>query len=524
MVENENCPLPPARPFSKVLVANRGEIAIRILRACKELGLTTVAVFSDADRESLHLEHADEAFRLGESPAPQSYLSIQRILDVARRSGAQAIHPGYGFLSERQAFARAVEEAGLVFIGPQPEVIEEMGEKVAARALMKGFGVPTIPGSEGSIPDAAEARALAVSFGFPVLLKAAGGGGGKGMRIVHRAEDVEEAYRQAQGEAQKAFGNPDIFMEKYISPARHVEIQILGDTHGNYIHLGERECSVQRRFQKLVEETPSPFVDDAMRRRMGETAVKAARALEYRNAGTFEFVVDKDKNYYFLEVNTRLQVEHPVTEWVTGIDIVKEQIRIAMGEPISREAMAYGADPHPKGHAIECRINAESPRHNFAPATGRIHFLRIPDGPGIRVDRSMRAGSEVSVYYDPMIAKLITWGGTRAEAIARMSRALDEFEIHGVDTSLEFHRWLLSQPRFLTNDVHTKFVEETFTAGGLVERSDPERVALAAALLYHLESKRAPAAAGTALSGDGAGRSKMGGWKSAGRYESSGRP
>jgi acetyl-CoA carboxylase biotin carboxylase subunit len=514
--------LPKARPFSKVLVANRGEIAIRILRACQEAGLKTVAIYSDADREALHLEHADEAYRVGESPAAQSYLSIPKILDVARRSGAEAIHPGYGFLSERQAFARAVEDAGLVFIGPQPEVIEEMGEKVAARRLMKSFDVPTIPGSEGSIPDAATARQLAVQFGFPVLIKAAGGGGGKGMRIVHREEDVEEAFRGAEGEARKAFGNPDLFMEKYISPARHIEIQILGDTHGNFIHLGERECSVQRRFQKLVEETPSPFVDDAMRRRMGDTAVKAARSLNYRNAGTFEFVVDTDKNFYFLEVNTRLQVEHPVTEWVTGIDIVKEQLRIAMGYPISPEALAYFADPKPRGHAIECRINAESPWHNFAPATGRIHFLRIPDGPGVRVDRSMRMGSEVSVFYDPMIAKLICWAGTRPEAIARMRRALDEFEIHGVDTSLEFHRWLLAHPRFQTNDVHTKFVEEVFKPDEFEARADPEMVALAGVLIFHLDKQHGSGAASSLDAGSGTGQRNH--WKQTGRYEASGRP
>ncbi|MCC6132386.1 MAG: acetyl-CoA carboxylase biotin carboxylase subunit [Acidobacteria bacterium] len=514
--------LPKARPFQKVLVANRGEIAIRVLRACKEAGLRTVAVYSDADREALHLEHADEAYRVGEAAAAESYLSIPKILDVARRAGAEAIHPGYGFLSERQAFARAGEEAGLVFIGPQPEVIEQMGEKVAARRLMQGFGVPTIPGSEGAIPEAGMARDLALKFGFPVLIKAAGGGGGKGMRIVHRAEDVEEAFRGAEGEARKAFGNPDLFMEKYISPARHIEIQILGDTHGNFIHLGERECSVQRRFQKLVEETPSPFVDDAMRRRMGETAVKAARALGYRNAGTFEFVVDKDKNFYFLEVNTRLQVEHPVTEWVTGIDIVKEQLRIAMGLPITPEALAYCADPRPKGHAIECRINAESPWHNFAPATGRIHFLRIPDGPGVRVDRSMRAGSEISVYYDPMIAKLIAWGGTRDEAIARMRRALDEFEIQGVDTSLEFHRWLLAHPRYQTNDVHTKFVEEVFRPEELEARSDAEMVALAGALIFHLEKQRGESA--TPASGYGENGKGTSRWRSTGRFEASGRP
>ena len=517
---------PHARPFRKVLVANRGEIAIRILRACREMGLTTVAVYSEADREALHLEHCDEAYCVGPAPAAQSYLHIPAILDVARRAGVGAIHPGYGFLSEREAFARAVEEAGFVFVGPQPEVIEAMGEKVRARNLMKGFGVPVIPGSQGSVSSAGEARELAVSFGFPVLLKAAGGGGGKGMRIVHAEPEVETAFAQARAEATKQFGNPDVFVEKYISPARHIEIQVLGDTHGNFIHLGERECSVQRRFQKLVEETPSPFVDEAMRRRMGETAVDAARAMGYRNAGTFEFVVGPDKSFYFLEVNTRLQVEHPVTELVTGVDIVKEQIRIAMGEPISAAALAYGADPRPHGHAIECRVNAESPRANFAPATGRIHFLRLPDGPGIRVDRSMRAGTEISMWYDPMIAKLIVWAPNRDEALARMRRALDEFEIHGVDTTLEFHRWLLGHPMFAGNDVHTKFVEETFGPDRLEERSDPELIAIAGALLYHFEGRRlSRAAEGTAAaSGDGAPAAARSGWKLAGRLEAAGRP
>ncbi len=515
---------PHARPFKKVLVANRGEIAIRILRACQEMGLKTVAVYSEADRESLHLEHCDEAFCVGPPPAAQSYLAIPNLLEAARRSGAGAIHPGYGFLSERETFARAVEEAGFVFIGPQPEVMEKMGEKVAARTLMKSFGVPTIPGSEGRVASAGEARALSSSFGFPVLLKAAGGGGGKGMRIVHEEGQVETAFAQATAEATKAFGNPDIFMEKYISPARHIEIQVLGDTHGNFIHLGERECSVQRRFQKLVEETPSPFVDDAMRRRMGDTAVKAARAMGYRNAATFEFVVDRDRNFYFLEVNTRLQVEHPVTELVTGIDIVKEQIRIAMGEPISAAALAYGADPRPRGHAIECRVNAESPRANFAPATGRIHFMRLPDGPGIRVDRSMRVGSEISMWYDPMIAKLIVWSATRDEALARMRRALEEFEIHGVDTTLEFHRWLLDHPAFVANDVHTKFVEETFRPESLVERADPELLAIAGALLFHYEGRGGGGRAAEGAGAAGETGPPRSAWKSAGRYEAAGRP
>ncbi len=515
---------PKARPFHKVLVANRGEIAIRILRACREAGLATVAIYSDADREALHLEHADEAWRVGEAPAPQSYLSVERILDVARRSGAEAIHPGYGFLSEREIFAEAVEEAGLVFIGPQPDVIRKMGEKVAARELMKGFGVPVIPGSEGRLQDAAEARAIALSFGFPVLLKAAGGGGGKGMRIVHREEEVEAAFRQAQGEAKKAFGNPDLFLEKYISPARHIEIQVLGDTHGHFVHLGERECSVQRRFQKLVEETPSPFVDDSMRRRMGETAVKAAKALGYRNAGTFEFVVDEDRNFYFLEVNTRLQVEHPVTESVTGVDIVKQQLKIAMGEALGPDVLAYSADPRPRGHAIECRINAESPRANFAPATGKILFLRIPDGPGIRVDRSMRVGSEISMFYDPMIAKLIVWGSTREEAIARMQRALLEYEIHGVDTTLEFHRWLLSDPRFLANDVHTKFVEEVFGPDCLKKPGETDLIAVTAALLYHYEGARSQAAASARPEAGEAQEASRSAWKAVGRREATGRP
>ncbi|MCB2155271.1 acetyl-CoA carboxylase biotin carboxylase subunit [bacterium] len=475
------------RTIRKVLIANRGEIAIRILRACSEMGIRSVAVFSDIDRGSMHVEFADEAYCIGEAIPARSYLNIAAILDVAKKSGADAIHPGYGFLAENAEFARAVADAGLIFIGPSPEVIDQMGEKVSARDMMKKFGVPTIPGTEESISSAEEAQSFAREFGYPVLLKAAAGGGGKGMRIVRRDEDIATAFRQATSEAQKSFGDPSVFLEKFVSPARHIEIQILGDSHGNYIHLGERECSVQRRFQKLVEETPSPFVDDALRRRMGEAAVNAARAMDYQNAGTFEFIVDPEKNFYFLEVNTRLQVEHPVTELVSGADLLKEQLRIAGGLPISQNLIDYSNNPRPHGHAIECRLTAENARADFAPSTGRITFLKVPDGPGVRVDRAVRAGSEVSVYYDSLLAKVIVWAANRENAIARMRRVLNELQVDGVDTSLEFHRWLMENEEFLGGRLSTKFVDEHYHPEDIKTNIDEELLAVAGALLFHNE-------------------------------------
>ena len=471
----------------KLLIANRGEIAIRIMRACRDMGIRSVAIYSDVDRGSMHVEFADEAYCVGEAIPARSYLNVEAILDVALRCGADAIHPGYGFLAENADFARAVQNAGLIFVGPSPEVMEQMGEKIAARDLMIRFGVPTVPGTKEKLSGAGEAQACAREFGYPVLLKAAAGGGGKGMRVVRRDEEIAAAFRQATSEAEKSFGDASVFMEKYVAPARHIEIQILGDSHGNFIHLGERECSVQRRFQKLVEETPSPFVDDDLRLRMGETAVKAARAMNYQNAGTVEFIVDPEKNFYFLEVNTRLQVEHPVTELVTGADLVKEQLRIAAGLPISPELIEYSKNPRPHGHAIECRLTAENARADFAPSTGRITFLKVPDGPGVRVDRAVRAGSEVSVYYDSLLAKVIVWGASRDEAIARMQRVLNELQVDGVDTSLEFHRWLMEHPEFIAGRLSTKFVDEHYRPDEIRSTASDELLAVVGALLFHRE-------------------------------------
>lgn len=476
------------KPIRKLLIANRGEIAIRILRACRDMGTRSVAVYSDVDRASMHVEFADEAYCIGEATPARSYLNIAAILDVAQKSGADAIHPGYGFLAENSDFARAVQEAGLIFVGPSPEIIDLMGEKVSARDMMKRFGVPTVPGTEGSVTSAEEAREFARQFGYPVLLKAAAGGGGKGMRVVHRDEELVTAFRQATSEANKSFGDPSVFLEKYVAPARHIEIQVLGDSHGNVIHLGERECSVQRRFQKLVEETPSPFVDDDLRLRMGETAVQAAREMNYQNAGTFEFIVDPEKNFYFLEVNTRLQVEHPVTELVTGSDLVREQLRIASGLPISESLVAYSRSPKPHGHAIECRLTAEDARADFAPSTGRITFLKVPDGPGVRVDRAVRAGSEVTVYYDSLLAKVIAWGADREQAIARMRRVLTELEVDGVDTSLEFHRWIMNHEEFIAGRLSTKFVDEHYRPHEIQSSNKTELLAAVGALLFHREN------------------------------------
>lgn len=406
--------------FTKVLVANRGEIALRVIRACQELGVKTVAVYSEADAEAPHVREADEAVLVGPPPSSQSYLVGERLIEVALRTGAQAIHPGYGFLSERAWFARAVREAGLVFIGPPAEAIEAMGSKTAARQLVIAAGVPVVPGNAEGVKDADEALAIAESYGFPVLLKAAAGGGGKGMRVVRAKEDIADALASARREAQNAFGDDAVYLEKYIEGPRHVEIQVLADTHGNVMHLGERECSVQRRHQKMIEEAPSVAVSPELRARMGATAVAAAKAAGYVNAGTCEFLLDKDGQYYFLEMNTRIQVEHPVTELVMGIDLVQWQIRIAAGEalPFAQK------DFTPRGWAIECRITSEDPSNGFLPSTGRIEYLHLPSGPGVRWDGGIEAGSVVGLHYDPMLAKLIVHAPTRDLAISRMRRAL----------------------------------------------------------------------------------------------------
>lgn len=476
--------------FRTVLIANRGEIAVRIIRACRELGIQTVAVYSEADRQALHVRYADEAYLLGPAPSRESYLRGDKIIDIARKCGADAIHPGYGFLAEREDFAQACLDAGIAFIGPKPSSIAAMGDKAVARATVSKAGVPVVPGTEdvGNLRDE-DLLAIAPKIGFPLLIKATAGGGGKGMREVRSLEEMPALLQAARREAEAAFGDGNVYLEKLILGARHIEIQLLADTFGNVIYLGERECSLQRRHQKLLEEAPSPFVDEDLRRRMGEVAVQAARAVDYVNAGTIEFLVDKDKNFYFLEMNTRLQVEHPVTEMVTGIDIVKEQIRIARGRPLSYSQ----EDVQLKGHAIECRINAEDPYNNFMPSTGRIAHMTIPSGPGVRVDTGVYPGFEITPYYDPMIAKLIVWGETRAQAILRMRRALEEFRIIGVHTNIPFHQTLMDSTRFLGGQYDTRFVEERFSMEETdVERENNEKIAaLLATLVAHQETQHA---------------------------------
>ncbi|HLX33167.1 MAG TPA: acetyl-CoA carboxylase biotin carboxylase subunit [Gaiellaceae bacterium] len=444
--------------FDKVLVANRGEIAIRVFRTLRELGIGAVAVYSEGDRDALHVAYADEAFLLGPTPAAESYLHVERILDAAQRSGAQAIHPGYGFLAENAGFARAVGEAGLVWIGPPPEAIELMGNKTAARTLMQNAGVPIIPGTTDPIGSVEELVALGEEIGYPLLIKAAAGGGGKGMEEVHAPEDAPRAFETAQRQGQSYFANPDVYVEKLIVDPRHVEVQVLADTHGNVIHLGERDCTIQRRHQKLIEETPSPAVDAALRERIGSIGVEAARACGYRSAGTIEGLLTRDGDYFFMEMNTRIQVEHTVTEMVTGLDLVLEQIRIALGEPLTlrQEDVTF------RGHAIECRINAEDASRGFLPAPALVTGYREPGGPGVRVDSGVSAGHEVSGSYDPMIAKLIVHGVDREHARRRMLRALDEFWIEGPQTLIGFHKALLSHPCFV----------EGTTCHGIVESEE----------------------------------------------------
>ncbi len=471
--------------FRKVLIANRGEIALRVIRACQELGVRTVAVYSDADVHAPHVREADEAVHIGPAPAAQSYLLGDRLIDVALRTGAEAIHPGYGFLSERAWFARAVTEAGLVFIGPPADAIDAMGSKTAARQLMVEAGVPVVPGTTTALRDADEALAVALSFGFPVLLKAAAGGGGKGMRVVHHASDLADALASAQREARNAFGDDAVYVEKYIDGPRHVEIQVLADRHGNVMHLGERECSVQRRHQKMIEEAPSVAVTPELRSRMGATAVAAARAVGYVNAGTCEFLLDRSGEYYFLEMNTRIQVEHPVTELVTGLDLVQWQIRVAAGEVLPFAEKEF----QPRGWAIECRITSEDPTNGFLPSTGRISFLHLPSGPGVRWDGGIETGSEVGLYYDPMLAKLIVHAATRPLAIARMRRALLELTIDGVETSRGFHLRVMDHPAFQSGDISIQWLEQTLPAlTSPAATPDAIRLAaIAAALVTHAE-------------------------------------
>jgi len=442
--------------FSTILVANRGEIAIRIMRACREMGIKSVAVFSEADAKAQHVRYADQTFLLGPAPAAESYLVFDKVIEAAQHAGAEAIHPGYGFLSENPAFARKVKRAGLVFIGPKPDTIKLLGDKTAARKRMIEAGVPVVPGTEEPAADLEEVRALARDMGYPVLLKAAAGGGGKGMRVVREAGELDRSYRLARYEAASAFSDDRIYLEKYIERPRHIEVQVIADTKGRTVHLGERECSIQRRHQKVVEECPSAIVDEEMRERLGQAAVKAAKSANYLNAGTVEFLVDRERNFYFLEVNTRLQVEHPVTEMVTGIDLVREQIRVAAGLPLSFTQQ----DISWRGSAIECRIYAEDSANNFMPSVGCIRSYREPGGPGVRVDSGLAAGDEVTVYYDPLIAKLLCWGGDRDQAIARMKRALEEYLITGVKTGIPLLRQVMSHESYVDADISTHFIED----------------------------------------------------------------
>jgi len=471
--------------FDKLLIANRGEIAVRILRACRELGIKTVAVFSEADRRAPHVRFADEAYCIGGSAARDSYLRMDKLIEVAKRSGAQAIHPGYGFLAERADFARLCVENDIVFVGPPARAIEMMGDKQVARETVKAAGVPIVPGTEPGLNEE-EMVVAGLEIGFPLLVKAVAGGGGKGMRPVHNAEDLPGAIAAASREAQAAFGDGVVYLEKMITGARHIEIQLLADAHGGVIHLAERECSLQRRHQKLIEEAPSFVIDEDLRQRMGAVAVAAAKAVDYVSAGTIEFLFDKDKNFYFLEMNTRVQVEHPVTELVTGIDIVQEQIRMARG----RKLRFSQEDVVVSGWSIECRINAEDPYNNYLPSTGTITTMRLPSGPGVRLDTGVFRGYEITPYYDSMISKLICYGETRGEAVLRMRRALEEYRIMGVKTNIPFHQHMMDSHRFLTGQFDTNFVEERFSMSDREADKEMEAAVLAA-LVAHQESLQA---------------------------------
>lgn len=441
--------------FQKVLIANRGEIAVRVIRACRELGIGTVAVYSEADRDALHVKLADEAYCIGPKASKESYLNIANIMSVATKVGADAIHPGYGFLAENADFAEICAACNITFIGPDPEAIVKMGDKSTAKETMKAAGVPTVPGTDGLVEDISEAIRTANEIGYPVMVKATAGGGGRGMRVAVDDEDLEKAIRQAQNEAKTAFGNPGVYLEKFVEGPRHVEIQIMADKHGNVVYLGERDCSIQRRHQKLIEEAPSPALSEELRRQMGEAAVAAARAVSYHGAGTVEFLLDKHGNFYFMEMNTRIQVEHPVTELVTGFDLIKEQITVAAGLPLSFTQDEVKLN----GWAIECRINAENPAKNFMPSPGQITEYLPPGGFGVRVDSAAYAGYTIPPYYDSMIAKLIVWGKDREEAIARMKRALEEFVVAGISTTIPFHLKVLDHEVFISGEFDTKFLE-----------------------------------------------------------------
>ncbi|MGB7207718.1 MAG: acetyl-CoA carboxylase biotin carboxylase subunit [Pyrinomonadaceae bacterium] len=470
--------------FKKILIANRGEIACRVIRACREMRIATVAVYSDADKDALHVRMADEAYHVGAAPSSESYLRWEKILDVAKASGAEAIHPGYGFLSENAAFVREVKNTGLTFIGPSPEAMEAMGGKMSARKIAIAAGVPVVPGTTEPLQSYDEAKETAASFGYPIMLKASAGGGGKGMRLVLDESELKSALESSQSEALSSFGDDAVYIEKAVVRPRHIEIQVFSDTHGNHVHLGERECSIQRRHQKVIEECPSPINSAELREKMGACAVMVAQAVDYVGAGTVEFLVsDLDKSFYFLEMNTRLQVEHPVTELVTGIDLVREQIRIAWGEKLSFTQ----SDVRMNGHAIECRVYAEDPDNNFLPSPGRITRLRVPQGPGVRDDGGVYEGSEVSIFYDPMISKFAVHGKDRDEAIGRMRRALAEYEIGGIKTTLPFFRQVLEDEEFVAGRIDTSFISkwQERRAKPKIELNEKDLALIAAAIAFN---------------------------------------
>jgi acetyl-CoA carboxylase, biotin carboxylase subunit len=471
--------------LKKILVANRGEIALRVMRSAREMGIKTVAVFSEADRTALHVRYADKAVCIGPPASSQSYLVIENILNAAKQTGADAIHPGYGFLSENADFSDKVEAAGIAFIGPSGNSMRMMGSKLAAKDAARKRNIPLVPGSEEAITDIKEAKELAAKIGFPILIKASAGGGGKGMRIVEDEKSFEEQMQRAVSEAISAFGDGSVFIERYVTSPRHIEVQVLGDKHGNVVYLFERECSVQRRHQKVIEEAPSSVLTEKLREEMGRCAVEIAKACNYVGAGTVEFLVDEKLNFYFLEMNTRLQVEHPVTEMITGLDLVKEQIKIARGEELSFAQK----DLRIIGHAIESRVYAEDPKNNFLPDTGRLQTYRIPQGPGVRVDDAFEEGMDIPIYYDPMIAKLITYGKDRSEAIARMIRAIDEYDITGVATTLPFCRFVMEHEAFISGKFDTHFVTKYFKPE-MLDKEDEEEMEIAAMLAVEMLQKK----------------------------------
>ena len=472
--------------FKRLLIANRGEIAVRIIRVCRELDIESVAVYSEADRDSLHVKYADYAYPIGPPPSVESYLSIDRIIEVAKKTGADAIHPGYGFLAENSEFARSCGENGIVFIGPSPEVIEQMGDKVKARAIMKAAGISVVPGSDGILSSEEEVVRVAQTIGYPFMLKAVAGGGGKGLRLVRSEREIPSAYRAVRSEAASSFGDPRLYVEKYLDRPRHVEVQILADQYGKVVHLYDRECSIQRRHQKIIEECPAPALDYRMRRSIGRVAIQGARAVGYVGVGTLEFLLDRDKNFYFLEMNTRLQVEHAVTERVVGIDLVKAQIEVADGANLPWRQRHIS----PTGHAIECRIYAEDPENDFMPCPGKIDGLRLPEGLGVRNDCGVYEGAEVPVYYDPMIAKLIVWGENRVEAILRMRRALREYQVRGIKTNIPFHQWILRHPRFMAGDFNTSFIDDEYRYMRKEEIYPHKDIALASAAIAALNREQ----------------------------------